>query len=232
MSDYLTRLIERSVGMEPQIKPLIEPINAPMNAPPGLMSETVETAGPFESSDSLKTETSERAAPQSISVEATSVPVVSRAETQAPRASGPLSESQAEFPIEKKDDRSYPTESRPIAASRQASPAPPNKAALEITAAAPSPNPPLSHDTRTVVSQRKIQIVVQPESIRHLKPTASPLVVLQPSPKESPVINVTIGRVEVRAIYPQPESAVRHPPLSPPKMSLDDYLRSRNGGAA
>ena len=47
----------------------------------------------------------------------------------------------------------------------------------------------------------------------------------------APVIHVTIGRVEVRAILPAVQAP--QPPARPsPKLSLDDYLRSRNGGAA
>jgi hypothetical protein len=47
----------------------------------------------------------------------------------------------------------------------------------------------------------------------------------------SPEIRVTIGRIEVRAITPP---AVSQSPAAPrtPKISLDDYLRSRNGTAA
>jgi hypothetical protein len=47
----------------------------------------------------------------------------------------------------------------------------------------------------------------------------------------SPEIRVTIGRIEVRAIIPP---AVSQSPAAPrtPKISLDDYLRSRNGTAA
>jgi hypothetical protein len=45
-----------------------------------------------------------------------------------------------------------------------------------------------------------------------------------------PIINVTIGRVEVRAIQsaaPAPKPAKS----APPKLSLDDYLQKRDGGA-
>jgi hypothetical protein len=47
----------------------------------------------------------------------------------------------------------------------------------------------------------------------------------------APEIRVTIGRIEVRAITPP---AVSQSPAAPrtPKISLDDYLRSRNGTAA
>jgi hypothetical protein len=82
----------------------------------------------------------------------------------------------------------------------------------------------------TTASQGKSQIVVQPDLISPLKPPATPAVsLLQPSPKEPPAIHVTIGRVEVRAMMPAAQ--VKPPPeRSAPKMSLDDYLRSRNGG--
>jgi hypothetical protein len=43
------------------------------------------------------------------------------------------------------------------------------------------------------------------------------------------VINVTIGRVEVRAT-PAPAAATRSGNQKPPMMSLDDYLRRRSGG--
>ena len=52
-----------------------------------------------------------------------------------------------------------------------------------------------------------------------------------PSFFASPEIRVTIGRIEIRVITPP---AVSQSPAAPrtPKISLDDYLRSRNGTAA
>ncbi|HMQ55607.1 MAG TPA: hypothetical protein PKD98_26240, partial [Anaerolineae bacterium] len=45
----------------------------------------------------------------------------------------------------------------------------------------------------------------------------------------APSINVTIGRVEVRAIFEPPAKAA--PPTKPePKLSLEDYLRASTGG--
>jgi hypothetical protein len=49
--------------------------------------------------------------------------------------------------------------------------------------------------------------------------------------EERPIVRVTIGRIEVRAVTPPappPRQAVR-PPV--PKLTLDDYLKSRNEGA-
>jgi len=47
--------------------------------------------------------------------------------------------------------------------------------------------------------------------------------------RTEPTIRVTIGRIEVRAVSP-PAPPPRQTKQPAPKMSLDDYLRSRNGG--
>jgi len=279
MSDYLTRLIERSLGLPPQIEPLIAPIHGPSSQ---MLSEPVETSAAFESGPGAKIETSLQDTPP---------------ENPPPRSSTSLPESRAEHRVERKDDRPDPIQSRPkvpphetFSASR---PQP-----LEITgASAPAPTPTLSSWATSIVSKERNQIVVQPEVVSHvnpataptvsssqsspkeplgvhvsrpappasrletslptpsaklvktktvskdknqiviqpdlsspLKPPATPAVsLLQPSPKEPPAIHVTIGRVEVRAMMPAAQ--VKPPPeRSAPKMSLDDYLRSRNGG--
>src|SRR6266498_5406106 len=56
MSDYLTRLIERSLGIAPQIEPLIAPIHAPSGQ---MLSETVETPATFDLGPAAKIENSE-----------------------------------------------------------------------------------------------------------------------------------------------------------------------------
>lgn len=53
---------------------------------------------------------------------------------------------------------------------------------------------------------------------------------LQVEPKPQPVIRVTIGRIEVRAV-PPPVPALRHStPRPAPALSLQEYLEQRNGG--
>jgi hypothetical protein len=52
----------------------------------------------------------------------------------------------------------------------------------------------------------------------------------QQEPLPAPTIHVTIGRIEVRAT-PAPASAPPSRPKPAPTMSLDDYLRQRNGGS-
>ena len=50
-------------------------------------------------------------------------------------------------------------------------------------------------------------------------------------PAPSPTIEITIGRVEVRAVQP-PAPVVRPQPAAPaaPRLSLEEYLRNQNGG--
>ncbi|HQU63766.1 MAG TPA: hypothetical protein PKY85_11520, partial [Nitrosomonas sp.] len=50
----------------------------------------------------------------------------------------------------------------------------------------------------------------------------------QPAVSESPTIQVTIGRVEIRAAVASAVSA-RKTPARSPAMNLDDYLKQRNG---
>jgi hypothetical protein len=51
---------------------------------------------------------------------------------------------------------------------------------------------------------------------------------LATAPEPAPTINVTIGRVEIRAAVAQPTE--RRAPARAPRLSLDAYLHERNGG--
>ena len=52
----------------------------------------------------------------------------------------------------------------------------------------------------------------------------------QRSSKTPPIIRVTIGRVDVRAVH-QPTAAPKPAKASPPKLSLEDYLHKRERGS-
>jgi hypothetical protein len=43
-------------------------------------------------------------------------------------------------------------------------------------------------------------------------------------------IHITIGRIEVRAVHPPPEPVRHRPAPAAPKISLEEYLKQRNGG--
>jgi hypothetical protein len=57
--------------------------------------------------------------------------------------------------------------------------------------------------------------------------------VLQPGEEsfraETPVVRIHIGRIEVRAITPPPSQPVFKPAPAQPRLTLDDYLRQREG---
>ena len=68
------------------------------------------------------------------------------------------------------------------------------------------------------------KILVKPTMRPHAHPEDDQR---QPSRPPEPIIRVNIGRVEVRATTP---SLPRQQAAKPARLSLDDYLRSRNGG--
>jgi len=78
------------------------------------------------------------------------------------------------------------------------------------------PSPPVTGAVRPPVTPRPGR-AGSPEGLS----TSSP-------PKSG--IQVSIGRVEVRAVFPEPPSHRTPPPRSRPTMSLDDYLNRRNRG--
>ena len=80
------------------------------------------------------------------------------------------------------------------------------------------------------VTVATLRIPTQRQDHTTIKPT--PHIVREPvaTTEPAPTINVTIGRVEVRAIFPQPTAprvSQRQPPTA---MSLDEYLKRRNEG--
>jgi hypothetical protein len=71
------------------------------------------------------------------------------------------------------------------------------------------------------------RIVVEPATAPH-RPAGEPLPV---AADQAPVINVTIGRVEVRAVPTPSSPAPRRPEARGPRpMTLDEYLKQRGGG--
>lgn len=64
---------------------------------------------------------------------------------------------------------------------------------------------------------------IAPRTSQDITPRSSEITVVPPT------IQVTIGRIDIRAVAPPPPTRTR-PSSSPPKLSLDDYLRSRSGG--
>jgi len=66
--------------------------------------------------------------------------------------------------------------------------------------------------------------LVHPERRKDFSPAE------QRSSTSAPIIRVTIGRVEVRALHP-PAPAPKPAKPAPPKLSLEDYLQQREKGS-
>ena len=90
-------------------------------------------------------------------------------------------------------------------------------------------DPPISQQSKPAVLRG--ELLASSASFGHRTRSAEQDEAHDPSFFASPEIRVTIGRIEVRAIIPP---TVSQSPAAPrtPKISLDDYLRSRNGTAA
>ncbi|MBX3057990.1 MAG: hypothetical protein KF770_16105 [Anaerolineae bacterium] len=117
------------------------------------------------------------------------------------------------------------------------SPAPPAPALVEIVREQPiQPLPPVAAAPVGVpepASQPTTDpAAIRPEQIKPFIPANGraphhPPPVTPPEP--APTVHITIGRIEVRATPPPPAKAAQKQPRTP-VLSLDDYLRQRNGG--
>jgi hypothetical protein len=240
MSNYLTRLIERSVGVPPQIEPLIAPLYAPSEQ---ILSERTETIPTFGSA-LAKTESSERETKPGNPGKSRTEAAFSRGKRQGFGESPPFPEAPARFPLGKGDELS---ESQPRAPFHELS-ASPRSEILETTSIPLSPamvsegstdivadprNAELSRPAEATegslhLSASQNRISVQPEIIGRRKPSPSSVPLPQPSLNEPPAIHVTIGRVEVRAVM-SPSAPPKAPSRVAPRPSLEEYLKQRNG---
>jgi hypothetical protein len=114
-----------------------------------------------------------------------------------------------------------------------------------------SPTGSLASERGALSGERTVQVAEQPESpavpIPHpskptpvvIRPQVKPVqpdepktpanMMAAPKFETAPPIRVTIGRVEVRAIMPPATPPPKPTPLPAPRLSLDDYLKKREG---
>lgn len=101
--------------------------------------------------------------------------------------------------------------------------------------ATPSGNTP-SHERQATIEaiavpEPSAALTIAPRISRHVPQRAAAREAAQTSSQAAPTINVTIGRVEVRATQAQPAVAGRQSTTAA-NMSLEEYLRRRAGGGA
>jgi hypothetical protein len=230
MADFLTRLMERSYGLASPVEPLIASIYAPgpttaAHADEEQVSWLEPEAWPDDNQTSYAQ--SVDGAPD----------LASQADAASPSPAGRASRATPEA-IPVVAARRVASEEEAGATSADATKR--DQAQSDLTSrrlpVAPRyPEPAaVESDARAVteaISARPVSetpIVLRPQMRTLIEQTEQP----GTEPKEdraTPTIRVTIGRIEVRAVFAPTPTAQRATPPSP-KLSLDDYLRSRNEG--
>jgi hypothetical protein len=253
MSDYLSRLIERSLGAAPEIEPLIAPLNAPSDQlreertdpsaglAPGATQATpsiseATTADDLRSAAATTETRGGMASPEFVRIEDER----SRhsAESKSPRESAPGMQKEVAGP-RKRTGVPQPLQSprapSPVVAASIALPNPEPRAVgqpatTERSESVAPRDPVQSKSTSAPASRGAARIVVQPHVSRPSATASSTGFRRQFPSTEPPAIHVTIGRVEVRAVMAQSEPPKRSaPPPATPKISLEEYLKQRNG---
>lgn len=94
----------------------------------------------------------------------------------------------------------------------------------------PKPDAPAAQNAPVIAQTSRLS--VQTAELHPIQPRRRKdfLPVDQRSSKSPPIIRVTIGRVEVRAVQ-SPAPGPKQAKLRPPKLSLEDYLRKRERGS-
>ena len=232
MTDYFTRLAERSLGITEGIQPLIAPRFAPLDDQTLTAHEPTTSA--LESTPPIAPRPRGDASPLD------TTPVSRKRPTAEPAHVGP----QTREPIARVETTPAFAETAPVASLLlpdgprrpldESIPAPhslPSSAELPpvpIPAAPAAPElaktPPVSsaiHSLAESVTDRPATPVAD-RGEEHAIPEREP---------PSPIVRVTIGRIEVRAVSPVPPPT-RTPPAKPPgpRLTLESYLRARSEG--
>ena len=209
MSDFLTRLAERTLGLAPIARPDLTPVFAPALSEPADdsvsgMSDAVPNPAP-----APPVRQSPDSSVQDLSAEVHIETAVPDEKAQPEPAKTPVAEEPSRSPHREAEKRGIlRTGTHNVAASQQ----------------------------RQMVQPRPYQTAKEAASIYSPGPSTPPIVTTHersrldtkwtaPSP---PTINVTIGRIEVRAVTPGPPPHAERRLV--PLQSLDEYLRSRNEG--
>ena len=205
MSDFLGRLAERTLGVAEAIQPRIAPLYAAGASPPIEQTETTVRSRPESPPPPVK--------PPSRSPDVRPSHVVSDAprETQVVSDDTPA-DGTSESPVTQEEPTVRPAPSlrdvpRRVAAER----APQDRRSLPALLVPSHPRP----EVTRVVEQ-------------HAADGSSPL--RADAAVSPPTVRVTIGRIDVRAMYPAPQTPRPTPAAPRPSLTLEQYLEQRRGG--
>jgi hypothetical protein len=248
MTDFLTTLAVRAMGLEVGLRPRPTSIFESVVEPLDVTTSELSLAPPaeHESADAPPTRPAVRAAEAR-----DEPPFAPPRHAQPPPAEDTRQRQRPHHVIERVVEERRVLALQPPAVERPVPPVPP-EATVRFTA------PPVSkrmipvEETHEVVTTERREHTVREETLRRDAPTVSSpgrerspaqgvLAVprtTRPSPPlvasaaaEAPLtIEVTIGRVEVRAVHPAAPPGRELPARREPSLSLDAYLKQRNRG--
>jgi hypothetical protein len=248
MSDYLGNLIARTVSpavaVRPQLPSLFEPapVTRETNSGPEFEQENFVEQPPL-------TQPSEELAPMPLSIPTPRRSVFHEPEQTVPEISRPRKilelSPEPEAPVQPRIfSRTAPTprEHKPSNSTRRRSNI--TKSPLLDAVASASHAVNARQETRRSPPAVALKPVVVPEPRERELPARSDVQAIVPAIRSlpsiaavppatataAPTVNVTIGRVEIRAVPPPAQQRAKPKPAS--VLSLEDYLRQRAKGAA
>jgi hypothetical protein len=237
MSDFLTNLVQRSIAPNNLVRPQLVSLFEPAAPNDGAFFEPTDTAKvPIAEAQPQPLQPNERISRvESLWRDA---PLVVR-QVSAPRSdesTTPQRPKRVQAEIEDRAPFKVESAGKPMPAPEVmelTSPEPPPVSA-EPSRQTIQKEEKLELPTQTRATQRELHHVRNLQVLSPIRPSQRIFHLTQPARDEkrapaAPSINVTIGRVEVRATSPAPSAPAR-PPARAPITSLDDYLRKRAGG--
>ncbi|MCX6046907.1 MAG: hypothetical protein NT075_17525 [Chloroflexi bacterium] len=281
MSDYLNKLVLRTLGTSPVAQPLMTPFYAAdLTRPDQPLSPTVTLRPGGDSSDDSLGATNfannelvpnQRAAivrdqtasldkqanpPNLAAITEPNMPLIpdltdpaNVAKVEMPRQPAPAAQQSPKVAASTASEAPGERQADPVIRSALPQSEPKRSGARQLVQPATQPVE-LMGDRRLVANHqasptlvqagpRAMQLTEATQSPFVAPPTATPVERRNSQPREvaseraatpTPTIQVTIGRVEVRAIQP-PAPAVRaQPKAATPAIALEDYLRGQTGG--
>lgn len=228
MTDFLTRLIERSRGVAPQ-GALVQPLIAPLYA-----------AGPYSADMSGEkyeemTSVTERESHFASQSQGFASPGAETMLVHRSKENFPITPSSQRREQEDKDTAQIKSERAPSNEAQGTWPKQtPGVESLPQATTPKSPSASVTERPGTDAFQygraKREPIMIQPQTVSHAGSDSHAAAAVNDASGETttPVIRVTIGRVDVRAITQSVPPAQRTPAAAP-KLSLEEYLRSRSG---
>jgi len=236
MSDFLTRLAERQLGAAGGVAPRL-PSRFAAPVPPEIEPD---------SPSPVRSAPTERAQQPHVVLRATDVEAPSKlpphGDADPPAATAPRPPRaptavthEPPRPAEHRDaEVECPLPQTVVTASQTT----PGQQAVDHAALAPivvidrqTPPAPKGSDASSAVRAASpvLPPILVPQSPLVPRRGAAPRLEVPPPTSTSPVVNVTIGRVEVRAVVAPPPARERRKPAAPKALSLEEYLDRRHG---